>query len=184
MQQGKPPDPQARRNPEETPVPTRRGFLGKAIGAIAAFIGAALVIPLVGYTILPALKRRPEGWIDVFNPNRLKPNTPEKAEAVISLQDGWLKTTSVKSVWIVRKSSQRISVYSPLCTHLGCAYRWEKKRSAFFCPCHASVFDIDGVVLSGPAPRPLDTLPIRIERGRLWIIYKEFKPGSAKKIEI
>ncbi len=39
-------------------------------------------------------------------------------------------------------------------------------------------------VLSGPAPRPLDTLPVKIEGGRLLVTYKEFKAGTAAKTEL
>ena len=51
------------------------------------------------------------------------------------------------------------------CTHLGCTVPWDGARGRFACPCHASVFDITGVVLGPPAPRPLDVYPVRIENG-------------------
>jgi Rieske Fe-S protein len=37
------------------------------------------------------------------------------------------------------------------------------------CPCHTSFFSIEGQVLSGPAPRPLDRYVTRIENNRLQI---------------
>ena len=49
------------------------------------------------------------------------------------------------------------------CTHLGCTVPWVAEENRFVCPCHASVFDIRGVVLSPPAPRPLDIYPVTIE---------------------
>jgi cytochrome b6-f complex iron-sulfur subunit len=51
------------------------------------------------------------------------------------------------------------------CTHLGCTVPWVAEQARFTCPCHASAFDITGSVLSPPAPRPLDLLPVRIENG-------------------
>jgi cytochrome b6-f complex iron-sulfur subunit len=42
------------------------------------------------------------------------------------------------------------------CTHLGCTVPWSSKEMKFVCPCHASVYDIRGEVVSAPAPRPLD----------------------------
>jgi nitrite reductase/ring-hydroxylating ferredoxin subunit len=33
------------------------------------------------------------------------------------------------------------------------------------CPCHGSVYAADGRVLSGPAPRSLDTLPMQVQGG-------------------
>ncbi len=51
------------------------------------------------------------------------------------------------------------------CTHLGCSVPWDEANGRFACPCHASVFDIRGVVLAPPAPRPLDLFAVRIENG-------------------
>jgi cytochrome b6-f complex iron-sulfur subunit len=51
------------------------------------------------------------------------------------------------------------------CTHLGCSVPWDEKTGHFVCPCHGSAFDIRGEVLSPPAPRPLDTYPVRVENG-------------------
>ena len=49
------------------------------------------------------------------------------------------------------------------CTHLGCTVPWDEQARRFVCPCHASLFDIRGDVLSPPAPRALDLFPVRIE---------------------
>ena len=49
------------------------------------------------------------------------------------------------------------------CTHLGCTVPWSEKEKKFVCPCHASVFDIRGTVISPPAPRALDVYHVYIE---------------------
>ena len=51
------------------------------------------------------------------------------------------------------------------CTHLGCTVPWVEAENQFACPCHASVFDITGEVLSPPADRALDMYAVRIENG-------------------
>mgnify|MGYP001815911432 FL=1 len=51
------------------------------------------------------------------------------------------------------------------CTHLGCTVPWNADTGRFECPCHASSFDIGGSVLAAPAPRPLDSYPVRVENG-------------------
>lgn len=40
-----------------------------------------------------------------------------------------------------------------LCTHLGCVP--SRKDKGWFCPCHGSVYDNSGRILSGPAPKNL-----------------------------
>ena len=95
-----------------------------------------------------------------------------------------METKAIKSVWAVKEPTGEIKVFSPLCPHLGCGYRWDNDKGKFACPCHGSVYSITGQVLAGPAPRPLDDLPEKIENGRLLVIYKEFKSGLPKKVEI
>jgi menaquinol-cytochrome c reductase iron-sulfur subunit len=46
------------------------------------------------------------------------------------------------------------------------------------------VFDTAGQVLGGPAPRPLDRLPSKMENGRLFVIYKDFKSGVREQTEL
>jgi cytochrome b6-f complex iron-sulfur subunit len=53
------------------------------------------------------------------------------------------------------------------CTHLGCTIPWVKTEDQFHCPCHGSLFDKRGVVLGGPAPRPMDLFPIDLVDGSL-----------------
>jgi cytochrome b6-f complex iron-sulfur subunit len=48
------------------------------------------------------------------------------------------------------------------CTHLGCTIPWQDTEEEFICPCHSSIFNPVGEVLSGPAPRPMDLFPIDI----------------------
>ena len=52
---------------------------------------------------------------------------------------------------------------SRTCTHLGCSVPWDEEQHKFICPCHGSTFSLTGEVLTAPAPRPLDTFPVRIE---------------------
>ena len=48
------------------------------------------------------------------------------------------------------------------CTHLGCTVPWNESEGDFHCPCHSSIYNRKGEVISGPAPRPLDTFQIEI----------------------
>ena len=128
---------------------TRRNFFGKAIAAIAGFIALGLSVPILGYTILPALRKREEPWSEVGPVAQLETNQPKELDVVRSVSSGWMKSASVKSVWAFRKPEGDVVVYSPICTHVGCGYHWDDQEKKFLCPCHNSVFDLKGQVLGG-----------------------------------
>jgi len=109
---------------------------------------------------------------------------PKQLEHVTTIQDGYLESRSQKAIWAVKQPDGQVKVFSPMCTHLGCGYHWDGDEKRFKCPCHGSMFDIEGHVLAGPAPRPLDLLPSKVENGRLLVVFKEFKSGTAQLVEL
>lgn len=167
-----------------TPVGSRRTFFRWVTRAAAGLIGLGLAIPLVGYVISPALKRRKRPWVDVGAIADLPLGEPKQLDHVTTIRDGWMETKSHKAIWAIKQMDGQVIVFSPLCTHLGCGYRWDVPEQKFKCPCHGSVFDVSGKVLGGPAPRSLDVLPTRMENGRLFVIYKEFKSGLSRPVEL
>jgi menaquinol-cytochrome c reductase iron-sulfur subunit len=167
-----------------SPVGTRRRFFQLVIQASAGFIGVSLAVPLVGYLISPALKRRAQQWVDVASAGELPTGVPTQLEYVATVQDGYLESKMQKAVWAVKQSNGEVTVFSPMCTHLGCGYHWDGGSQQFKCPCHGSVYDISGRVVAGPAPRPLDALPSKIDNGRLLIVFKEYKSGVPKQVEL
>ena len=167
-----------------TPVGSRRTFFEWVIGGATAIIGAVMSIPLIGYVISPMFKRHEKPWVRVGKLQDLSIGIPTALKHATTVSDGWLQTQSVKSVWAIRQKDNHVQVFSPICTHLGCGYRWNRNANEFQCPCHGSVFSISGQVLAGPAPRSLDTLPSKVEEGELFVVYKDFKAGSGKSIEL
>jgi cytochrome b6-f complex iron-sulfur subunit len=56
------------------------------------------------------------------------------------------------------------------CTHMGCIPYLSDEEQLFRCPCHGSVFTLEGDVVKGPAPEPLYRASIIVNpRGRIEI---------------
>lgn len=129
---------------EPEPVP-RRDFLGlAAIGsAVSAFVFAAL-----GALRLPMPAVFPES-----NP-RVKIGPPE------AYPPGSATHLNDLGIW-VHHDDKGLYAISSVCTHLGCITKREKSGS-FRCPCHGSVFDEEGRVVAGPAPKRLDRLALSL----------------------
>ena len=71
--------------------------------------------------------------------------------------------------FLIRASDGGFLAVYRRCTHLGCTVSWEPDQNRFFCPCHASSFDINGDVENPPAPRALDTFPVQIVDGQVTV---------------
>ena len=74
------------------------------------------------------------------------------------------------------RAAEGAVAYSAICTHTGCdVIGWHADSQRLECPCHYSQYDPKAAakVVSGPAPRPLPALPLRIADGRL-IVAKPF----------
>ena len=76
-------------------------------------------------------------------------------------------SSAEEHAWVVKLPDNNVVAYAPQCTHLGCAYHWDQRRTHFVCPCHNSVFSLDGKVQEGPAPRPLDRYQTKVEGTKL-----------------
>lgn len=71
--------------------------------------------------------------------------------------------------YIVRQGDGGLLAIWQRCTHLGCTVPWREVEGQFNCPCHSSLFNRQGEVTGGPAPRPLDLFPVKLLEGKLLV---------------
>ncbi len=113
--------------------------------------------------------------------------TPAVLDKVYQGKDMDFRDSSGKVIWTNKKEVPYVA-FSGKCPHLGCGYKWRKHKllgEVFLCPCHLSIYDASGKVLDGPAPRPLDPLPIQVSAtGDVQIIDMEFKAGTKARVRI
>jgi menaquinol-cytochrome c reductase iron-sulfur subunit len=164
---------------DAAPAATRRRFYLTVIYGLWGLISAALSAPALVYLLLPPRVRQESEWVEATDITRLQLKTPIEVMFRKNRVDGWRVSSENQTSWVVKLSDQQVVAFGPQCTHLGCAYHWEERSSAFLCPCHSSVFSVDGSVISGPAQRPLDRYDTKIENGRL-LLGALRQPGSQK----
>ena len=133
----------------------RRKFLGVAWGV--ATVGLFGQAGLALYQFLRPLSGRGEfggvvvaGNIDEFPPGTVTYILKGRFY-IVRLEDG-----GVLALW------QR-------CTHLGCTIPWREAQGMFICPCHSSLFNRVGVVVDGPAPRPMDYFMVSMIEDELMV---------------
>jgi len=154
--------------PEEL-TPKRRDFLTTAIYGFMSLVAAGLGFPALLYLFVPPRKKQEGAWVDAGTLEQLESDRPVEVTFRRNRVDGWKVFSEKASAWVVKKKDSQVTAFAPACTHLGCAYHWDNAKRDFECPCHSSVFAVNGAVVSGPAPRPLDRYEVKLERSRVWL---------------
>ena len=101
--------------------------------------------------------------------------------------DAWTKYAKkpLGSVYLRKLKNGEIVAFNSICPHAGCSVGYQESKNGFFCPCHDSLFGLDGgIVGKSPSPRPLDTLEIDAEKlaaGEIWVTFVNFKTGVKGK---
>jgi len=147
---------------------SRRSFLkilplGVVAGVFASLGGAAFRF------LRPRLAAASDRWLDVANVSELSGPQPITRKVVAEHIAGWAVTTEEHNVFVLPANGNQ--VLSAVCPHEGCEVAWQQNTNRFACPCHESYFAADGSRISGPARRGLDTLPARVQDGKLQVQY-------------
>lgn len=159
---------------------SREGFLAVFTLSFGAIAGLVVGIPILGYVLSPLINQPKEKWqtvkftsgSDAGKPVAADSLTVGETREVVFLSNSpqpWAGTTARQGAWLRRTGSNTYIAYAIYCTHLGCPIHWLAEAKIFLCPCHGSVFNADGTVAGGPAPRPLFTYNVRVQGGHVEI---------------
>ena len=129
----------------------------RALTVIGSSVAGLVLLDACGTAATPA----PRGWVRAdVDVAALAPDQPVPVRFA-----GTVGGTAISgSAWLVRRGSGGLVAFDPRCTHAECAYEWTD-QARFTCLCHEAFFRIDGSVISGPPPRPLDQFGVRETAG-------------------
>jgi len=148
---------------------TRRSFYSAVIAGLGGLMTATLAAPAAAYLLIRPKSQKQSDLVAAADLAQLTVGKPEEVVFRRTRVDGWRVLNEKATAWVLRKDDRNVVAFAPQCTHLGCAYHWDEKENNFLCPCHTSTFSIDGKVLTGPAPRPLDRLVTKVDQGKILI---------------
>ena len=100
-------------------------------------------------------------------------NPPEVPEASVNEVSGGkiqdLKVNAGKIVkfgsrpaLLIRTGESEFRAFSAICTHLNCTVQYQDDRRQIWCACHNGTYDLNGKVVSGPPPAPLEEYAVRV----------------------
>jgi nitrite reductase/ring-hydroxylating ferredoxin subunit len=141
-------------SPLAAPIGRRR-----ALAVIGSSVAGLVLLEGCGTGATPA----PLGWVQAD----VDPATLPAGQPVSVRFAGTVGGSAVAgSAWLLERDSGDLIAFDPRCTHAQCAYE-PTDDARFSCLCHHAFFDLDGRVLSGPPPRPLDRFRVREVDGRI-----------------
>jgi Rieske Fe-S protein len=70
---------------------------------------------------------------------------------------------------LIRASETEWRAYNAICTHLNCTVQYQDNTRQIWCACHNGRFDLNGHVVSGPPPNPLEEYQVRVRDEEVFI---------------
>lgn len=171
--------------------PPRRSFLVElAAVVLGALAGLPPVAAGVAFLLDPLLRKRStmqgatvDGYLPVAKLTELPADgTPLRFAIMADKVDAWnlFKGQTVGTVYL-RQIAGQVLAFNDTCPHLGCKVDYKPATKTYFCPCHASSFDIDGKKRNDIPPRGMDGLDTRVADGQVWVRYQNYQRGVAEK---
>jgi Rieske Fe-S protein len=132
---------------------TRRRWLSILLGTSLGAAAVSFLYPVLRY-LVPPLRQEP---------SLSEVELPFKASD-IRANSGRIVNFGGKPVLVFRTPAGELRAVTATCTHLGCTVQYRSSRSDIWCACHNGVYNLEGVNIAGPPPRPLIELTVN-ERG-------------------
>jgi menaquinol-cytochrome c reductase iron-sulfur subunit len=160
---------------------SRRTFFKWATGALTT-VGALIIgVPFITSLIGTSSGTSEHHFVELVDIDALPIGQPKMINFSEYARDAFIVQPVTRDVWVVKNPDGKVTAFSPICPHLGCSYEWQPETGQFVCPCHGSIFDLNGKAVTGPSLRNLDTLEQKTVNGKLLIEYERFEVGIDQK---
>ena len=133
------------------PELSRRSLLDVFLsGGIIAFL-AAVFYPVARYLTPPKIDEVVTNSVVAAKVSEVTPNA------------GKIFRFGSKPGILIRLPSGEWRAFSAVCTHLQCTVQFRQDEEVIWCACHNGRYNLQGVNVSGPPPRPLTPLVVALK---------------------
>jgi len=141
--------------PPQVPV-TRKRFVDWLLGTSAGGFFAAVFYPVIRYIIPPEL---PESAVNSVTLSFPPTDMPANSGRIFKFGN--------KPGLLVETPSGELRAFSAICTHLDCTVQYREDLGHIWCACHNGHYDLNGVNIAGPPPRPLDRYDVNVRGNQI-----------------
>jgi cytochrome b6-f complex iron-sulfur subunit len=128
-------------------------FLGTALGAVAV----SVLYPVFRFVIPPEVGEPATHRLLAGTLGEMGSNT------------GKVFRFGAKPALLVRLPNGDFRAFAATCTHLGCTVQYRPDLQQIWCPCHNGRYNLHGVNVAGPPPRPLEQYDVAIKDDKVWV---------------
>lgn len=135
---------------------SRRNFLGYLLDAgLVGFI-SSVAYPVFKYLIPPKSSEPVTSSVIAGKVGELKPNS------------GKIFRFGDKPGILINTPNGELRAFSAVCTHLGCTVQYRNDLQQIWCACHNGHYNLRGINISGPPPRPLTPYLVNIKGDQIY----------------
>jgi cytochrome b6-f complex iron-sulfur subunit len=145
----------------------RRDAINYLLGAGVGALGIATLYPVVSYIIPPESSSSGTSSVVAARVGDLKPNEGRifkfgNAPGILILKPGGDP-----------KDARSYVSFTAVCTHLNCTVQYQPEKKDIWCACHNGHYDLNGRVISGPPPKPLQEYRVAIKGEEIFVSAEE-----------
>ena len=147
-----------KRNKEEVFSPSRRTFLNVLLKSGFVIWSVSIFYPLYRYLKPPKDPSSKPSNVIAGKVDELEPNS------------GKIFKFGNKPGILIKTPQGEIRAFTAVCTHLDCTVQYREDLQHIWCACHNGHYDLNGINIAGPPPRPLEPFETKIKGNDIYVI--------------
>jgi len=136
---------------------TRRDFITTALWLGGVALVASVAYPIAKYLVPPEQGEPDPETVNVG-----------KVEA-FAVNTGTIFKMGRKPGLLIRAKEDEFRAFIATCTHLDCTVQYRADMGLIWCACHNGRYDLNGINVAGPPPRPLTPLRVDVKNGEVFV---------------
>jgi len=128
-------------------------FMGTAFGAVAV----SALYPVFRYVMPPKVAEAPTNRVLAGKLAELKPNS------------GKIFRFGSKPGIVIMTPTGEVRAFTAICTHLQCTVQYRSDLEQIWCACHNGHYNLNGINVAGPPPRPLQPYKVDLKGDEIWV---------------